>query len=428
LTIAVYVVAFAWAWYETHQSAARLPALVRGLLLVGTVLLVVWHDLSRSGAEARRRVRNACRRVRQLQHWPTDLLAIPNMPSVRALTAAVPDEPGPVLEMLSDPRAELRAVALSALVAYRHWRPAELAFLQTHIRQANDPAVRALAIRAVARVNDATTAKEIASHLRDASPIVRTAATQAVLTDSTHRWSFVRDEVRAYLADPRFDSDGGFFGTEALSAVVACDLGNWALEPDQLGRRAIRCLIKHYTAILQQGPMPELVGDLIQQTNDSTSPTELRVELATLLRSFGLLNSGMLDSLTNANQPTPLRLLAAETLLMMNPHDGDGLDVLRGLGRQGNREMAIAIARLLQNHLHLDMGLPTDPRSMSGKQVAEVVKRVQAWAGMRSSSTPAGAMPGLPPETPPPGLKVTTMPPAGAIPPSNRLKPGRSPW
>ena len=84
--------------------------------------------------------------------------------------------------------------------------------------------------------------------------------------------------------------------------------------------------------------------------NPETSPA-LRVELAALLRDHHLLSADLLDRLTNLDQPGPMRLFAAELMLRINPHDPDGIDVLRGLARQPNREMAVQIASVLQRVL-----------------------------------------------------------------------------
>ena len=112
-----------------------------------------------------------------------------------------------------------------------------------------------------------------------------------------------------------------------------------------------------------------------------------------------------------------MRLFAAEVMLRTNPNDPDGIDVLRGLARQPNREMAVAVAGILQNLLGLQLGLPSDGQqpAPNSKLAAEVARRVLAWA---NGATPEmlrgtpGPQPGLPPGSRPPfpGLQATNIP------------------
>src|SRR4029453_7917952 len=88
-------------------------------------------------------------------------------------------------------------------------------------------------------------------------------------------------------------------------------------------------------------------------------------------------------------------LFAAELMLRINPHDPDGIDVLRGLARQPNREMAIQIAAVLQTVLGLQLGLAEGELPQPNtKQAAEIARRVHAWANgadhdiMRSTPAP----------------------------------------
>ena len=105
------------------------------------------------------------------------------------------------------------------------------------------------------------------------------------------------------------------------------------------------------------------------------------------MREHHLLTADLLDRLTNLDQPAPIRLFAAELMLRINPHDPDGVDVLRGLARQPNREMALSVAAVLQNVLGVEMGLPPGelPSPMS-KPAADVARRVLMWANGASRS------------------------------------------
>src|SRR4029079_16725241 len=113
---------------------------------------------------------------------------------------------------------------------------------------------------------------------------------------------------------------------------------------------------------------------------------------------------------------------AAELMLRINPHDPDGIDVLRGLARQPNREMAVQVAAVLQNVLGLQLGLTEGELPLPNtKQAADIARSVLAWAngadpddimratrGRRRGFTPAsrhslramgsrGTIPNLPP-------------------------------
>ena len=65
---------------------------------------------------------------------------------------------------------------------------------------------------------------------------------------------------------------------------------------------------------------------------------------------------------------------------------GSALDVLRGLGRQSNRDTAMAIARILQNRLQLDLGVPGSGVVPSSKQSVDITQRVFRWATGRGTS------------------------------------------
>jgi hypothetical protein len=145
---------------------------------------------------------------------------------------------------------------------------------------------------------------------------------------------------------------------------------------------------------------------------DAETPPALRVELAALLRDHNLLTADLLDRLTNLDQPAPIRLFAAELMLRINPHDPDGIDVLRGLARQPNRELALQVAAILQQLLGLELGLPPGELPASNTKVAaEVARRVALWAN--------GANPDVVGQTPGPRLGIRTgfPAPAGPTPP-----------
>ena len=151
------------------------------------------------------------------------------------------------------------------------------------------------------------------------------------------------------------------------------------------------------------------------------TPPGLRIELAGLLRDHHMLGPDLLDLLSNPDQPAPMRLFAAEVMLRNNPDNPDGVDVLRGLARQPNRELAVQIGGILQNVLGLDLGLPDDGQlpAPNSKPAADVARRVQMWAnGVNpEAQNPAGSQAGLVGSVrgPIPGLQATNinLPPPG---------------
>jgi hypothetical protein len=253
-----------------------------------------------------------------------------------------------------------------------------------------EPAVRAVAAAAVAGVDDPDLLADVAGFLRDPAVDVRATVMTALLAEDGLRWPVVRDGVKAALSDPRLAADGPLPGSSGhLPLVALVDLTAWTNEGEPLAGRAVRTLIDHYGQVLQSDARFELGVDLGQQVLDPTLPVWLRAELASLLRSHGLLGHDLLDRLTTVDQPAPLRLLAVEALLSADPRDADGVDVLRGLGRQPNREIAITIARILQTYLHLDFGLPEGPVVPNSALARDTARRVLAWA----SGKPFGGVP-----------------------------------
>ena len=145
------------------------------------------------------------------------------------------------------------------------------------------------------------------------------------------------------------------------------------------------------------------------------------------MRDHDLLTPDLLDRLTNPDQPGPIRLFAAEVMLRQNPSDPDGLDVLRGLARQPNREMSMAVAGILQGVLGLDIGLPVgELPAPNTKGAADLVRRVLAWANGAGADalrpTPAAGIPGLKPASHGgmPGLKPTSRGGMPGLPPDPR--------
>ena len=427
--ILLYLLAFGWCWHQTRNGSGTLAPAVRGIVLLIAVVLTALYDLYRTGAEPRRRAKHFCARICNRQFWPSQVSDIRALPEVRGLRDAVAIEPGPVFPLLTDPNMNVRIAAFSALDGRTAWRSREAATVLNAAQRASEPSVRGVAVGALATIDDPAVVQGLAEFLRDPDAEVRAAAVAAILSQRGRKWAFVRDAVRAYLSDAKFTSDGGLPGaTGYLPVMATCDLTVWAGEPEPLGGRAVRSLVEHYSRILETTGDYDLVTDLARHVTDPHTPAGLRVELASLLRSFEHLTPELLDRMTNSDQPGAVRLLAAEAILTANPNDSDGIDVLRGLGRQPNREMALAIARVLQQRLGIDLGLPLKGIAINSKQAGEIAKRVLQWAtGRTINGLPTPGV-GMPPLTPVPRTSSESAGSVPMLPPAKQMKLGRKPW
>jgi hypothetical protein len=398
--VVLYLIALAWLWLPTRGTSDWTIHFGQAALLLVAVALAAFHDLTRTGAEPLRRANKWCGRLAARSHWPLQLADCRTLPEVIALRDAVRDEVRPVLALLSDPRPEVQCAALGALEYRPHWQPGEAELVLKTARESLEPAVRAAAAYAMAAVESADLVAGLAGFLRDPAAEVRVAAAEALLWDADTRWPFARDGVRDALADPALVNDGPLFTTGRLSAAAIADLITWSEEHAPLAQRAIITLTEQFHRDLTDGTRPELGSRLAAMMLDPNAAPALRVELAALLRDHHLLTADLLDRLTNMDQPGPIRLFAAEQMLRINPHDPDGVDVLRGLARQPNREMALAVARVLQTVLGLDLGLPAgEMPAPNSKTAADVARRVVMWAN--------GATPDMlrPTPGPQPGLR-----------------------
>lgn len=437
--VVLYVIALAWLWVPTRGSTDWAVRGGQGLLLLGAVALAVLHDLTRTGAEPLRRANKWCARLSARAHWPVELADCRNLPEVAALRGVAADEVRPVLALLADPRPGVQCAALNALEYRPLWYPGEAELVLKTARASHEPAVRAAAAYALATSENAEVLAGLAGFLRDPMPEVRAAASDALLWNAASNWPFVRDEVRAALAEPLLADDGALFSTGRLPAAAVADLVTWSEEHAPLAPRAIQTLMEQYHRDLTDGDRPELAQQLADVMLEPQAPPALRVEIAALLRDHDLLSTNLLDRLTNPHQPGPIRLFAAEQMLRLNPNDPDGVDVLRGLARQPNREMALSVAAVLQNVLGLDLGLPPgELPAPNSKTAADVARRVLLWANgappeaIRPALGPVpgargsrGPIPGLAPASRPGTLSTSMIPPTP--PPADPLPPNATP-
>jgi hypothetical protein len=388
--VAVYLVALIWLWVCTAGFNDWLPHLVQAVLLVVPLILYAAHTLTASGAPAYRRARHLARRLHDRTSWPAELSACRTLPEVKALREAIQVEPAPALELLTDPRPQVRLAALAALEFRKHWPGGQPEMMLKFARLAPEPLVRAAAVMALGNVDRPGVIEGLAVFLTDPALEVRQAAAEALLWDCERRWVLVRPGVYAALADPRFAGEGplaGIVGT--LPTVAVSDLAAWTAEGGSLSVRATHTLTAHYHRALQSADAKDLPEQLRGLVESMRTPITLRIDLAHLLQEYHLLDSALLEKLLDPAEPCPLRLLAAESLLDHGPNQV-AQDTLREIARNPNRELALTTASIVQRCLGVDFGLPNDgpPPPLQSRQAAEVTRRVMLWAAQSDSPSP----------------------------------------
>jgi hypothetical protein len=384
--ITLYLVGLAWLWFGDGRDDWY-THLAKAVLLVVPLCVFAQQTLIESGATAIRHARSLADRLAARKDWPADLAACRALPEVKAFRAALAIDAAPALALLTHPRVEVRVAALAALEFRRDWRLGQSELVLQTAQRAEQPAVRAAAVIALAYLNDRTLVEAVAQFLHDPSVEVRRAAAEALFWNTEHRWGWVRFAVRRALADPLYQSDGALFHSgELLTQEAVNDLTAWCAEKGVLAQRAAMTLAAHYSRALSEQPDSSVVDSLRQQLADPQTPAVLRIELGRLLQYNQELEANLLERLLDVSNPAPLRLIAAETLLAEynegDPLRGTATTTLRDLARLPNREIALATADVIQRRLGVDVGLglgqPLPP--IHSRQAAEVTRRVMLWA------------------------------------------------
>jgi hypothetical protein len=365
----------------------------QAVLLVVPLLFFAVQCLRDSGATTIRRARQLAGRLASRRDWPHDLMACRSLAEVKALREALHIDASPALELLANPRAAVRIAALAALEFRPSWRPGQPQVVLQLARRAPEPEVRAAAVCALANVDDRILIESLADLLRDSSPLVRQTATEALLWNTEHRWHWIRDAVRHALADPTCQEDGALkLAGNPLTKEAVADFHAWASEKGIIALRAALTLGVYYGQLLADRVGSEALTHLRKLLTDSHTPAMLRLELARLMNQYRELNGNDLRKLIASTMPAPVRLIAVEAMLAQG-NQLEALGALHELARLPNREIALAIADLLQRRLGLDLGLPRDqaPPPIHSRMAAEVARRVLAWSAQHdvAESTPS---------------------------------------
>jgi hypothetical protein len=383
--ITLYLIALAWMFFGDKQED-WFSHLTKSILMIIPLIVFGFQTLYDSGAPALRRANLLADRLRARREWPNDLSACRVLPEVKAFRAALGADVSPALALLNDPRPEVRVAALAALEFRKEWRPGQAEFVLQVGQRAEQPAVRAAAVFALGNLEDRTLVEMLAQFLLDPSVEVRKAAVEALLWDTEHRWGWIRYTIRRILADPLFANDGPLLPDgQLLTQEAVSDLTAWCAEKGYLSARSAQTLAAHYHRALTEANDDRLFQDLRNQLASFHTPAILRLELGRLLQLFQELDRKLLEGLLDQANPSPLRLIACESVLSdtpENPLHSRAVQTLKDLARLPNREIALATADVIQRRLGVDLGLgigqPLPP--VQTRQAAEIARRVMLWA------------------------------------------------
>ncbi|MFO0877780.1 MAG: HEAT repeat domain-containing protein [Gemmataceae bacterium] len=392
--ILLYVIGLAWVVLATPNREDWKIHLAEAYLLVVPLIFFARQCLRDSGASSLRRARQLASGLRGRRSWPHDLLSCRTLPEVKALREALHVDASPALELLTHAKPQVRIAALAALEYRPGWRPGQPQVVLEVARRASEPEVRAVAVNALANVDDRVVVESLGELLRDGSALVRQTVTEALFWNNDQRWHWIRDPVRRALADPSCQDDGPLrVSGNQLGKEVVTDLHAWTYEKGVIGIRAALTLGRFYGHQLAGGATPELLEKLRGLLTSPQTPHMLRLELARLMKQYRELETNDLLKLLQPTMPAPVRLIAVEALLTLGQRP-EAISALYDLARLPNREIALSTADVVQRCLGVDLGLPRDqdPPPVHSRTAAEVARRVLAWA-MQGEGTEAATAP-----------------------------------
>ena len=392
--ITLYLISLGWFWLSGALSDDWYYHFAQAVLLIVPLGVFSFQALTNSGAPARRRARVLAERLAKRKDWPADLAACKTLPEVKALREALHQDASPALSLLFCPIPAVQVAVLTALEFHKNWRPGQAELVLSIAQRATEPAIRAAAVGALANVDDRLLVEGLAVFLRDPSPEVRRAATEALLWESGgRRWSWIRHAVRHALADPLLQVDGPLhYEGQQLPVEAIDELNGWASQKGVLATRAVQTLGRHYRALLNEQSDDSLLEELQNKLASPRTTPALRIELAHLLRAQGQWTEEQLARLLDPANPASLRLIAAETLLSKG-NDDRAVATLYDVARLPNREIALATAEVVQRCLGVDLGLPLGQPlpPLHTRQAAEITRRVMVWASKLETARPEGS-------------------------------------
>jgi hypothetical protein len=386
----LYLTALSCLLITSSSTDDWFPHLAQALLLMVPLLFFGFTIVSGSGAPALRHARGLARRLAHRKDWPGDLQACRELPEVKALREALQIDAGPALELLENPRDEVRLAALAALEFRKDWRPGQAETVLEMAQSAKEPIVRAAALAALGNVDSIGLIESMGDFLRDPAPQVRKAAREALLWNLDQRWRWLHQPIRRALGDPVCFDDGPLkLNGQLMPPEAVNDYMAWIAEGGIVGHRAAQTLSMHYAQVLSDSPKKSDINIVHFLVADSHTSPLLRLELAKLLQEYGELDLNLLERVLDSSNPAPLRLFGVKALLAQGPHE-EALVALKELARLPNREIALATAEVVQSKLGIDLGLPLGQLHppLHSRQAADIARRVMAWASVVESDNP----------------------------------------
>ncbi|HMP04232.1 MAG TPA: HEAT repeat domain-containing protein, partial [Gemmatales bacterium] len=319
-----------------------------------------------------------------------DLAACKELPLVKTFRESIVFDAAPAIDLLGHRRPEVRMAALSALEFRPTWRPGQVDQVLNAVQGEAVPVVRVAAINAVANVDERRPTELLAEALHDNDPRVRQAASDALFWDSHRPWDWMRNGVRATLADPKLHDCGSLLREgQTLPRDGVQSLLAWSAERGQVSVRAAQTLAVYYLRALQERT-EEVREELMKTVLDPQAPPLLRIQFARLLARNRMIDMMTLEKLVDASNPAPLRLMSAELLLSVG-YNSTAVGCLREVSKLPNRELALDTARIVQNYLNVDMGLAVGqpPPPAGSPKAAEIARRLTLWAAKSESGESA---------------------------------------
>lgn len=303
------------------------------------------------------------------------------LPEVQALKDALEENAAPALPFLAHPDPNIQVAILTAMAYQPTWRKGQVETVFHYLAASDEPAVRAAAVIAAARVRKTRHLNVLLAFLHDHYSIVRRATAQAIMWDVHQRWTTIRSQIRLALAEPNAVKDGPLPCSTGLPAIAIHDLLLWSGEAGPVGKRSTQTIIRHCKRAITEDGTPEAIDQVLELVANEDVPASIRVELAHQLNHADVFAPEVAAKLIDSSQPTMLRLMAAGALLSQR-EDKRAIEVLRDAARQPNREIALAAAGIIQKYLSIDVGLPVGGELplANSRQAAEVTRRVMEWA------------------------------------------------
>lgn len=354
----------------------------QGLLLVVGTLFFARFVIAESGLRERHQACALALAMADRTDWPEDLGHCRDLPEVKAFREKVSGDTGPAFSLLVNSRPQARLVGLTALEGKTDWRRGQAEMVAEVLRRAQEPEVRALAIRILAPLASRKMVESLARYLSDSHVEVRRAALEILRSRAEERWPWIRDRVREALSQLGQQGDGPLVPERAVLPPEAIkDLKSWVAEKGILTFRATVTLVAHYERLLMEQRDEKLIQELRRQLLDAHTPAILRIELAELLQGRQLLDRATHEKLLDPLNSAPLRVMAADALLGGGMHAG-ATTALRDVARMPNRDIALATADVVQRRLGVDLGLTIGQAlpSVTSRQAADITRKVMTWA------------------------------------------------